>query len=321
MTTTPTLPPLPPPRSNRGHYPGVFRAFENPIYRTLWPAGFFFYSTRWMQVTLLGWFVLELTDSALRVALVGFCISAPLFVLGPFGGVMADSRHRQSIVRVTQVFNLVIVVAMTVFMFLTDVPYWYGYLVALAVGIAWAFENPTRRSIMLDLHGRTGVVNAMALESAAMNASRMAGPALAGLLIALVDVRGGYVVVSAFAFIATLTVLLLDLKLPQRAPSKKQSLWSNLGQGLDYIRHEPVILAVIFITIIMNLFLFSYMQIMPVIARDVLHVGPGRLGVLQAFDGLGALAGAFAIAAMAGTIRRHGWVYIGGSLLSFMMLL
>jgi MFS family permease len=274
-----------------------------------------------MQVVLLGWFVLELTDSALSVALVGFFIAAPLFILGPIGGLLADSAHRRTILRGTQAANAVAIVGTTVLLYVGHMAYWHAYLVVLVSGIAWALENPTRRSIMLDLHGRAGLANAMALEAAAMNASRMAGPALAGLLIALIDVKGGYVVASAFAVISVVTVWWLKLDLPSRAPAIKQSVMSNLAQGIAYIRTDQVILGVIAITVIMNLFLYPYLQIMPVIARDVLHVGPGHMGVMQAMDGLGALVGAVLIASAASGIRRHGLVFVGGAAISMVMLL
>ena len=274
-----------------------------------------------MQLILLGVFVFNRTDSAFSVALVGFFLTIPLFILGPFGGLLADSRHRQNILRVTQGLNAAVVITMTVFLNLTDVSYWWAYLVALAVGTSWAFENPTRRSIMLDLHGRAGMVNALALESAAMNASRMAGPALAGLLIELIDVRGAYVVVSILALIAAATFWFLDLKLQPREPSIKQSTWRNLIEGVNYVRKDRTIMAVIFITVIMNLFLFPYMQIMPVIAVDVLQIDYGRMGLLQAVDGFGALIGAVLVAAFAIGIRRHGWVFVGGAALSLSMLL
>lgn len=305
----------------RRRYPNTLRAFENPTYRVLWPSGFFFYSTRWMQVVLLGWFVLELTDSALRVALVGFFIAVPLFILGPVGGLLADSSHRRTILRGTQAANAVAIVATTVLLYFGHVAYWHAYLVVLVSGVAWALENPTRRSIMLDLHGRAGLANAMALEAAAMNASRMVGPALAGLLIALIDVRGGYIVASAFAVIAVASVWWLKLDLPSRAPAVKQSVMRNLAQGIAYVRSDQTILAVIAITVIMNLFLYPYLQIMPVIARDVLHVGPGHMGVMQAMDGLGALVGAVLIASAASGIRRHGLVFVGGAAISIVMLL
>lgn len=305
----------------RRRYPNTLRAFENPTYRVLWPSGFFFYSTRWMQVVLLGWFVLEQTDSALSVAMVGFFIAAPLFVLGPVGGLLADSAHRRTILRGTQAANAVAIVVTTVLLYVGHMAYWHAYLVVLVSGVAWALENPTRRSIMLDLHGRAGLANAMALEAAAMNASRMAGPALAGLLIALIDVKGGYIVASAFAIISVVSVWWLKLDLPSRAPAVKQSVMSNLAQGIAYVRSDQAILGVIAITVIMNLFLYPYLQIMPVIARDVLHVGPGHMGAMQAMDGLGALVGAVLIASAASGIRRHGLVFIGGAAISMVMLL
>lgn len=274
-----------------------------------------------MHLYLLGWWVLGLTDSAFKVALVGFCITLPLFILGPFGGLLADSKRRKLILKLTQILSLAAAVTMAVCLNIIELPYWYAYPVASAVGTAWALDRPTRQSIMLDLHGRVGVVNALALESAAQNTARMAGPAFAGLLILFAGVDGGYIAVVVIAAISTAVFLVLDLKLkPRESISEQRSVWRNLVDGIAYIKSEKTILAVVLITIAVNLFHFPYQVLMPVIARDVLNVGAGKMGALTATEGFAALIGAILVAGFALRIRHHGWVLAGGATLSLSML-
>ena len=159
---------------------GTFHAFQNPSFRLLWPANFASYTSRWMQVTLLAWFVLDLTDSPWKVALVGFYSMAPLLVLGLVGGILADRVNRQKMLVATQATNMVVALAMTVLLLTGREVYWHAYVVVLATGAGWALDNPARRSLILDLVGRSAVTNAVALDSIGQHSSRLVGPLTAG---------------------------------------------------------------------------------------------------------------------------------------------
>ena len=321
----------------------TFHAFQNRNFRLLWPANFFSYISRWMQMTLLAWLVLELTDSPLLVALVGFFGMGPMLLLGAFGGALADRLDRRRLLVITQTTNLIAALVMALLLNTGLVQFWYAYVAIAVSGIGWALDSPSRRSIIHSLLGRSGVTNAIALDSVAMHGSRMIGPALAGVLINLVDVKGGYFVVLAFLLIAV--VLIWSVRVPsrpetdganqangaaagepdagvskQRATRDSQSIFRNLAEGFRYVRGNRVIRATIMVTILMNLFLFSYIQIMPIIAIDVLNVGPGLMGILIATDGFGSLVGSMLIASMR-DIRYQGRVFLGGSMIGLIALL
>ena len=330
---------------NLGALP-TFHAFQNHSYRLLWLGNFFSYVSRWLQMTLLSWLVLELTDSPWLVALVGFFGFAPSLLLGVIGGVLADRLDRRRLLMATQAMNFAAALAMTVLLHTGTVEYWHAYLIIMVSGMGWALDFPSRRSIIHDLLGRGGVTNAIALDSVGMHTSRMLGPALGGTLIVLAGVSGGYVVVTLF-YLATV-VLIRSMRLPQnlrppvpsgaarsesassrtgdgrdpgpRANQGLHNILGNLAEGFRYVRGQPAIMATLLITFLMNLMLFPYMQMVPVIARDVLGVGPGLMGMLMASEGLGALTGAVVIAS-AGNIRYQGRVYIGGTMLALLALL
>jgi MFS family permease len=297
----------------------TFRAFENRSYLRLWLANFLLYTARWMQMTLLAWLVLELSDSPWFVALVGFFSSAPMFVLGMLGGVLADDGNRQRLLGVTQLVNVLASLLLTLLLGAGVVQLWHAYMTILVSGACWALETPSRRAVIFDLLGLEGVTNAMALDSVGMNASRMCGPAVAGMLITLLGVSGGYVVVTLFY--AAQLALLWSLRLPAatRRTRRQQSIGRNLLEGLHYVRTSRTLLATIGITVIMNMLLFPYVQMVPIIARDVLHVDAFLMGLLQAAEGCGALVGAVLIAA-AVSIRYHGRIFLGGSLLALLGL-
>ena len=298
--------------------PRTFQAFRNINYRLLWTSNLLGYSSRWMQMILLAWFVLEATDSPWRVALVGFFGAAPLLALGTLGGVLTDRTDRLLVIRATQAANLLATAAMAAVLFAGAAQFWHAYLVIAVAGAGWAIDTPSRRSAIHDLLGRSGVTNGFALDSVGMSLSQMIGPALGGGLIALVGVRGGFVVVAAL-YLVTLA-LLLRIRLPSAVLSGKASVGRDVVEGVRYVAGHQALLAAVMVTIVMNLLLYPYMNMVPVIARDVLGVGPGPMGVLQALPGLSAVVGAFFVASLA-YIRYHGRFYIGGALLALSGLL
>jgi MFS family permease len=324
----------------------TFQAFHSPSFRLLWTANFFSFNARWMQMTLLAWMVLVLTDSPWRVALVGFFGMAPMFVLGIVGGVLADRVDLRRLLVVTQATSLVASLAMTLLLITGLAQFWHAYLTILVIGTGHALDMPSRRYLIHHMLGRSGTLNGLALDSVGMQLSKMVGPALAGLLIITVDVGGGYVVVSLSYLLATVLTRLLQLSHDSTSPARsgagkidtpspgeatargtgqqdrrgRDGVLGNLVEGLRYVRTSDAIMAVVLSTVVMNLLLFPYMQMVPVIARDVLGVGPGLMGVLIATEGLGAFAGAVVIASL-GNISSHGRVYMGGSMLAMVVLL
>jgi predicted MFS family arabinose efflux permease len=272
-------------------------------------------------MTLLAWMILELTDSPWLVALVGFFGMAPMLLLGVLGGVLADRVDRRSLLITTQLASFAASLTLAGLLFTGEVRYWHGYLTVLVVGAAWALDQPSRRSVLHDLVGATRVTNAIALDSIGNYASRMIGPALAGVLITLVGVRGGYAAISMFYLAALILLYFVRLPAARSRGVGPLSIFRNMADGFLYVRRNNTIMAIVVITALMNLLLFPSLQVMvPVMARDVMRVGPGFMGTLLAAEALGALVGSVVIATR-GTISYHGRIYLGGSGLACFMLL
>ena len=325
---------------------GTFHAFGHHSYRRLRLSNLVSNTSRIMQMTLLVWFVLERTDSPFLVALVGTSILGPTLLLGPFAGLLADQVDRRRLMLTTQSVNLVAVLTFTLLLNTDLVEFWYGYVIMLVVGTGWALDFPSRRSIIHDLLGDSFVTNGMALDSVGNQVASMVAPALAGGLIAWTSVAGGYVVVTVLYIAGVALVLSLKLthqaaplqrtasthpeaNAPYRAPAAGQrwrflgavpDIFRNLGEGFRYVRGHETIRATILITLLVNLLFFPSLQMGPVIARDVLGVGPGLMGILMSAPGIGAIFGAVAIAS-AGGLRHQGRVYIAGTMLAMTGLL
>ena len=317
------MPSVYPPSSRKkiGQLPRIFQAFRDRNYRLLWPANVCTNISRFSQITLLSWLVLELTESPLLVALVGFFASAPMLLFGLAGGVLADMLNRRTILLISQAVSLTVSVAMLVLLWTNNALYWHSYVVALTTGLSFTLDMPSRRSLIHDLLGRGGVTNGFALDSAGQSVSRMLGPAMAGALIATVGGTGGYFAVTFVYFLSI--GLLWNLQVPINigiVTTALDAIFSNMVRGLEYVRGEPLLVGVVLITILMNVMLFPYQNMVPVVAKNVLEVGPGLMGILLAMDGLGAMIGAIVIAS-ASKLRYHGRLYAAGTTLCLVSLL
>ena len=307
-------------RASRTRLPRTLRAFQSSNYRIYWLAGLLSHTSRWMQMTLLAWMVLRLTDSPLLVALVGFFAMVPMLFLGLLGGILADTVDRRRLIIYTNGAGFAAALAMLALLWSGAAEYWHAYAVILVNGSGHALEMPARRSVTLDLVGRTGITNALALDSVAMSASGVVASALAGGLIALADVAGGYVAVNLFYIVSVTLLWRLKVYQTKRSDRGETSMVRSLVQGLRYVMGHPILRAAVLITLIVNLLMFPYMTLVPVVARDVLFIGPALMGTLQSASGIGSLVGAVLVAS-AVNIRYHGRLFMGGAMLACVALL
>ena len=267
-----------------------------------------------MQIVLLAWFVLDLTDSPFLVALVAFFGMAPSFLLGMIGGWLADRVNKRKLMIFSGFLGLCIALMMLVAISFFAVHFWYGYIVIFAVGFATAITNPSRRSLYIELLGPKGVTNGAALDGVGMQSSKMLGPIVAGGLIAFSGIQGGYLVVSFLYFIGL--ILIYRIRFPDHqnlfVSNDRYQILNNIKEGLVYALSNKVIFSTLLITIVMNMLYFPFQPMVPVIARDVLQVGPLLMGILFASEGFGAVLGSLLIASRSSIIFQ-GRYYILGS--------
>lgn len=308
------------PALGRSRAGGPLRSFAIPGYRLVWAGGSLFQMARWMETTVMGWLVLEMTGSAFMLALVGFYRMAPMVVLGPLSGLFADRVSRKLLLVIAAGVSALATAALAAFIVLDAATLPVITVAMLALGLGWALDFPAHRALIRDLAGAQGVVNAMALENVGFNLSRIAGPALGGLLLEVGGAKLAYPAVAG-VFLLSLVPFAL-IRAPSFVRGRSQGVLRDLGEGLRYATKERVILGVLGITVAMNLLFFPFNQLLPVFARDVLHVGPGLLGLMGAASGFGAMIGAVGLAFLP-DLRRPGIAFIvgcfiaGGGLLAF----
>ena len=257
----------------------------------------------WIQQVAHGWLVLTLTDSALVLGLVSTLGSLPILLFTLIGGVVADRVNKRKFVMILQSLMLLEALTLgilTAFGWIT-VP--MIILLAVFFGTLTAFEVPTRQAFVVDVVGKEDLVNAIALNSSGFNLARVIGPTIAGVTIATVGIAACFFLNAAsyVAVLAGLAAIKLD---PSEVRPEKREMRTALREGFAYVLGERWPRTLIFLTATMSIFGYSFMIMLPVLARDELGAGAAGYGLLLAGVGVGALAAALGLAAFARKLRQ-----------------
>jgi MFS family permease len=250
-----------------------------------------------MQNTALAWFVVELTHSPVAVGVLAFCRFVPFTLFGFFAGVVADRLDNRRFLLVTQSSMMAVAVALTALGFWDGARAWQVYVLAALAGTAQAFDNPVRSALTYQLVGPSGIANAVALNSSIMNSARVIGPAIAGGVIALIGVSWCFAV-NAVSFIGVL-VALLAMRADELLPVKRRAqatVLRSLQEGISYVRRDRRLGLLLLVVGLTSAFGFNFHVLLPVLVSQTLHDGPEVFGFLSAVFGVGALAGALAVA-------------------------
>lgn len=298
----------------------ALEALQDRHFRRLWLAGLCVNVGRWLDFLVLGWLALELTGSPFMVGLAAFCRFAPMIVLGLFAGLLIDRLPRGRVLVAVQATNLLVMLALAALFGTGHGNLWTLIGLEVVLGIAWAVDFPSRRTVLFTLVGPKRVTNAVSLESVSMQGTKIVGPVVGGVLLARLGPPACYLVLAALYLGALLLTLAMTRQVALPAASReRESILAGLAAGLREARGQPAILGVLVITIVMNGLVFPYQQILPVFARDVLGVGPELLGVLVAAGGLGTLVGALWTAGQR-EFAAHRQVFVAGSMLAGLLV-
>lgn len=250
-------------------------------------------SGTWMQGLAQAWLIYRLTNSGFMLGVASAASLLPSLVFGLYGGVLADRFSRRGLLIGAQVLAMVQAFALAALTLSGAVQAWHILLLAFLLGIVQAIELPARHSFVAGLVPRADLANAIALNSGLFHASRLIGPAIAGVLVALIG-EGWVFFINGFTFIAVLAGL-YAIRLPQPAEARAPTA-HGLHAGLSYARGHAPIRAALSMVAAVSLFGSAAAVLLPVFAVDVFGVGAQRLGVLMSAIGAGALIGAFTLA-------------------------
>jgi len=274
----------------------TFAAVQVPNYRRYISGQAISLTGTWMQTTAQSWLVLTLTHSATMVGVVVALQTLPVLLLCPYGGVIADRVDKRRMMIALQVAMGVQALILGVLTVAGVVRVWEIGALALLLGLNNAFENPARQSFMLELVGPEHLRNAVSLNSTMVNLARVVGPAVAGILIAVVG-SGVCFLVNAASFVAVVTSLVtLNPTLLNPTPPMPRAR-RQLREGLQYVVTTPSLVVPLAMAGVVGCLTYEFQVSLPYMASRGLHAGSTGYGFMTAAMGIGAVAGGLVVAA------------------------
>lgn len=260
---------------------------------------------QWVQQVTLGWLLYDLTGSAVLLGLLNGLRALPFLIASPIAGVAADRMDRKKLILITQYVLFTTTMGMGVLVGVGFLQVWHLFVFTVITGITWAFVDPVRQTLVPALVPREDLMNAVALNSAAFNFTKIIGPSLGGALIVVSGAAGNFFVQS-LAYLGVLVSIYWMTIPPTPAEARQSSAMANLKEGLVYVWSNPSVFALMATALVPRIFAVPYQTLMPVFQKDVLNVGPEGLGILLAAPGLGAMLAGLMLATLANRVRRQG---------------
>ncbi len=286
------------PLSDSGHH-GVFSSLRTRNFRLFTTGQLFSNTGTWVQRIAQDWLVLSLTGSATAVGITTALQFLPTLLFGLFGGMIADRYPKRAVLLVTQT-ALGLIAGVLAFLTLAHlVEVWQVYLVAFALGVVTAVDNPTRQAFANEMVGPAQLSNAISINSSVFQLGGLIGPAISGALISAVG-PGYSFLINAVSFAAPLAALLrmhpAELRTLPRDRSGPGQLGAGLRQGLRYAADEPGVRWPTVLAGVFGLFTANLPVTLAAFAHSVFHSGPGGYGLLSATVAVGSVAGALVCA-------------------------
>jgi MFS family permease len=290
------------------------RALRHRNYRLFFGGQWISLIGTWMQQVAQAWLVLQLTNDPLWLGLVSVAQFGPVIVFGLFGGLIADQWPKRRTLLATQTSAMLLAFALFLLTVTGTVEVWQVMILAALLGTTNAIDMPTRQAFAVEMVGREDVTNAVGLNSAVFNASRILGPAAAGLLIGAFDISIAFLI-NGLSYIAVIIAYLMmrpDELRPAPSivrPTTVRGVFSQLAEGARYVRTTPVVLLSVVVVGLVATFGMNFQVLMPPLADNVLHVGASGYGFLMAASGVGSTVAALAIAFQRRVSPR--WIVLG----------
>lgn len=281
-----------------------WRAMRHRNYRLFFGGQVISLVGTWMQQVAQGWLVLQLTGDPFALGLVAAAQFTPVLVLGLFGGIVADHLPKRRTLILTQISSAALALVLFALTATGRVEVWHVIVLAALLGAVNAVDMPTRQAFAVEMVGRDDVANAVGLNSAMFNASRIVGPALAGLTIGAFDISIAFLL-NGLSYLAAIVGYFLmreeDLRSAPRIdrPVSVGAVLESLVEGLSYVRRTPIVLLAVTVLGLVATFGMNFSVLVPALAQDVLRSDAAGYGFLMSASGLGSLVAALGIAFMA----------------------
>ncbi len=297
----------------------AFASLSYREFRLLWYGQLSQAGTLWAEQVTRSWLAFELTGSAFQLGLLQVVRGVSALLLGMWGGVLADRFDKKTLLMATQTWTLIIYAALAAVTLSNTLELWHLYASAVGLSLGGAINQPVRTSIIPSLVPEGQILNALSLNSIAINASRLGTPIAVAGLIALTGNGGWGYAICAFLYVLILWFTLL-LKRPEvSSEAASRSMVRSMWEGLAFVGRNRLILAHMIIAMGPLAFGLSFQWILVVYATETLGLDVTSFGALFTAGGIGALIGGVMIAS-SGTSTRQGTVMLASGLIYGLML-
>jgi len=304
---------LDPKQSNKSRLSNILDALSYRDFRWLWVGSFVSFMAMNMQMITRSWLILRVTDdSPLALTLVTLTFALPMTVVAPFAGALADRFSRKKLIVFSQIGSGAFTLILGTLDLIGIVTFWHIMVIGIFNGSLMSINMPSRQAIISDIVPDSKLMNAISLSNSSMNLTRVAGPALAGFLILLLDTAGVFFVISITYVFAAVTIGMVHYA-PNRSARTGKNVGGDVADGIRYAFANPALRGLFIMSFIPVLFGFSYMALVPAWAREALAIESDGLGILLMLMGIGATIGTLLLSAL-GNIPRRGVVMLCASL-------
>ncbi len=288
-------------------FPAGLRALNHADFRRFFGAQIVCQLGSWMQSVAQAWLVLDLTNSPFRLGLLGALQFGPFLFLSMVSGAVVDRLPRRQLLMATQFTFAVQSLLLAGLVWTGHGAYWSLALLATIAGVANTLDQPARQAFVTVLVGKKDVLNAVALNSAAFNATRLVGPAVAGLLIGHAGVAPVFLLNGLSFGVVILTLLTLH-EPASPGPRSETTVLGQIGEGVGYAWRTPRVRLFLALLFVVSFTVFNFSVYVPLLARTVLGLGAVGFGGLMTALGVGAVMGALALGALSRDVPSLGVV-------------
>ena len=284
----------------------TFDSFRYRDYVLLWLATAFSSGGFWLQQVIVGWLAYDVTRSAFWTSLALGLDALPILFVGPLGGLLVDKFDKRKLMAGIYAYQAAVTAAFAAVVLTGALQTWHIFAFIFFMGLSWVISDPARMSLIPAIVPRERLVNAFALNAMAFSVTRLAAPAIGGVLIASAGAGYALSVEVALQLGAVASVLPMRVAFSSRAALRPKEVFRDLGAGARYVLNQPVILMLFALTALPAVLVMPSIQgLMPVYAAEVFGVDARGLGLLLSAVGAGSTLGSFALASI-GDLRAKG---------------
>jgi MFS family permease len=300
------------PRSLKAHLLSAFPAFGSRNFRLYFIGQIISMIGTWLQMVAQGWLVLEMTGSAFWVGVTAATSTIPTLFLSLIGGVIVDRYPRKVILLWTQSLSMALALILGTFTLTHAVTIPVILVLAFLLGCVGAVATPAVQAFLSEMVDRSQLHSAVALNASIFNASRVIGPAIAGLMITWIG-TGGAFVANGLSYVAVILALLAISTTASPPKTANERPLQSIRDGIAYTWKHPLIRTIVLFVGAVSIFGWSFMAMLPVVAKQTFGLGASGMGTLFSAFGLGSLTATFFVSMSSGRIGAPRMV-IGGML-------